>query len=1253
MNRHSHVTKRVDRHVLMFVFSIVALLLLICMVPEAVAQETGTISGRITGNSDGLPIANVNYEILKGSNPDIADEHAWVFAGGGWTDQNGEYTYAGLAAQKYRVRIPSQVLDSIGYAEENRYNVSVAAGIATQVDFALRKKGAISGRVVKASDGTPVANILVDAYRGEDPNIADEHSWFHVGTTQTDADGKYRLGSLDTRRYRVYVRPQSQDGTSYFEANLFNVQVFEDAETENMNLRVRQAGTIYGYVKTPDGDPIANAQVITDAAWTDHDNSWHWTRTDSQGRYEFRLAPSPGEFYPIFTEWVQLGGVDYAPQSDGKLYQATTAGTQGPNYTLQPGGTVTGRVENESGVGISGARLDLRWSESGSDDGVWTDTDASGNFALRGVPAGRNHISLENSWREIQHAGVKYMVGDVHREVHVTAGQTLNAGTFIIYEAGMVTGVIKDQAGNPIVGVEVELDGMDIDGNWAERRDVVSGALGQFTVDYVAPGTYQLWCDKEGFVSGIVNDITVARGQQVDQDVIMSTSAQGATLSGKIVNYLDIAPKDSQNTRLPLYESSYYEDYGYPNFGIIAIPMGQTFTEQDYLNIDSLFVGQVSDNDGIDDGYGDYFGSDGSETPGNYDMGVPPGQMGLFAYYAYPQTFGGMSSVTLNDWKSLALSGGDVRQDIDFSIDISHTGTVRGDLAVPNGYTEFSEEWCLIYAYLLDASGNLSHSYPLGNSVAWGGLAAKYEFQGLQAGKYQLRAYARNLASVLVASVTVSAGQATTHDITFSAGGTLTGQVTDGSVPVNGAMVEIVETGAQAFTSANGTYSISGLNTGTYTALATASGHSDSQVSVDITSGASTPQDFTLSSLVGSISGTVKTATGTNVNGATVVAYNETDDTHKSGQTVAGVFEIEALHPGSYLLAVDAGNYGVVVHPDGSNRISLAASQDVNNVSIVVGSLEPPLFTVNSSASDTSPVILSVEIQSDQDLSADPQVTIVGGAGSGTLGSLVTNPARNRFEIQYTAHADDTLVRLRVQETTPLVSGNPGAQTFSFEVSSNLVSSSSTNVTNALGGTAQMMGAQDNTQVYVPPFAIAGADANEAIPLVIERYGDPGDSVVGTDADSVTAVYDFTFDDSGVSIDQNHTFAVTMSFQLPGGMSQQAFTDSLEIRYFDAGDQQWKTDGISNIRINWTNMTILFDVAHLTKFAGFVGGTSSHHAADAGQDYVIGDFELLDYIDQWAAGQVGDFDLLDCIDLWAAGHYYWDGASSTFKPGYE
>ena len=58
------------------------------------------------------------------------------------------------------------------------------------------------------------------------------------------------------------------------------------------------------------------------------------------------------------------------------------------------------------------------------------------------------------------------------------------------------------------------------------------------------------------------------------------------------------------------------------------------------------------------------------------------------------------------------------------------------------------------------------------------------------------------------------------------------------------------------------------------------------------------------------------------------------------------------------------------------------------------------------------------------------------------------------------------------------------------------------------------------------------------------------------------------------------------------------------------------------------------------------------HPADSDGDHVVGDFELLDYIDDWAAGQVGDFELLDAIDMWALGHYYWDENEQKFKPGY-
>ncbi len=120
-------------------------------------------------------------------------------------------------------------------------------------------------------------------------------------------------------------------------------------------------------------------------------------------------------------------------------------------------------------------------------------------------------------------------------------------------------------------------------------------------------------------------------------------------------------------------------------------------------------------------------------------------------------------------------------------------------------------------------------------------------------------------------------------------------------------------------------------------------------------------------------------------------------------------------------------------------------------------------------------------------------------------------------------------------------------------------------------------------------FALAGVDNTTAVALTIERYGDPGDDVPGTEDQSVSAVYDFSFEDGNVTIDVNHTVTVTMSFLLPQGMSHAEFEDTLEVRYFNVNNQQWQTDGITNIRINWNNYTIMYDVSHFSEFAAFTG----------------------------------------------------------------
>ncbi|MCU0913274.1 MAG: carboxypeptidase regulatory-like domain-containing protein, partial [Planctomycetes bacterium] len=1222
--------------------------------------EWGSLSGHVVREADGTPLANAQVYLLQGDDPDVADENATAWVSGVPTDANGFYRFTGLEQRKYRVNINAQTIGPWDYSQADVYNVQVMDGLPTDnVDVELVAAGVLSGRVLKLADGSPLANAEVELYQGEDPNIADDDAWDWVTWAQTDANGFYRFGGLEERRYRVHVpgqRVPAGTGTAYLQANLYHVQVFSGSETPDMDLRLRPGVVLYGFVRTTQGDPIPNAElVLEESVWTEAGGSqdWYQTMSDTNGRYEFFVPASPGKFFTVYVRdvWGQAA-TNYASSWHGEFYQATAPETRIPDYELGLGGAVRGRVVNESGVGIEGVHIEVESSPQGSWNGPWVQTDPNGDFLLRNLMPGTNYIRVSNGWNEVEQDGVKYQVGETRPgPLNIQAGGTIDLEPFTIYQAGMVSGMVTDQAGVPVVGALIELDGKDINGNWADREEVVTDAFGQYTVDYVAPGTYQLFYIKDGFLPAIVRGLSVARGQHVDCDAVLKTAAYGATLRGKITTYDTLRARDSRGVPLPWYWDSDYEDY-YPGLGLLAFPMGQPWTDQDFLYPDGRFYGMRNLED-IEDGYGDFFAPDANEIPGRYEPWVlPPGDVALCLHYG-----GGdddpnsLWSVYLGAWKRLNLSAGDVRNDVDFTWAVpANPGILRGTVTVPAGYEDFPEDWCMIYAFRLDANGNIANPLPMGDALAAANQARRYEFDTLPAGTYRLHAYAKNLASVLVSSVTVTAGQTTTQNIAFTAGGTVSGQVTDGTNPVAGATVRVVQTGAQDTTDASGNYSLAGLNTGTYTLQASAAAHAPAEATVSVTSGTTTTQNLVISSTAGSIAGTVKTVGAANVNGATVLAYNETDKSQTTTTTVGGAFTLGLLAPGQYILAVNTEQYGVVVYPEGAGRITVAPNQNVTGIAITVGSPVPPEFSVNSSVSGV-PAVLSMEFSSDRDLSAAPAVTLV--AGTGTLGAVTSNEALNRFEVQYTAGAGDNLVSIRIAETTPLVVGNPGGRTFSFEVGVNLVMTNTTNVTNAIGGTASMMGTQDNTQVYVPPFAIAGVESSQAVPLTIERYGDPGDAVAGAPGQTATAVYDFTFDAGGAAVDLNHTLTVTMSFALPAGMTQAEFESTLSVRYFDADKQQWKTDGISNVRINWVNQTITFEVSHLSKFAAFVetapGG--SYHPADGDDDSVIGDFELLDYIDQWVGGQVSDFALLDTIDLWVAGHYYWDENTQSFKPG--
>ncbi|MGA2501848.1 MAG: hypothetical protein ABSH20_29250, partial [Tepidisphaeraceae bacterium] len=298
---------------------------------------------------------------------------------------------------------------------------------------------------------------------------------------------------------------------------------------------------------------------------------------------------------------------------------------------------------------------------------------------------------------------------------------------------------------------------------------------------------------------------------------------------------------------------------------------------------------------------------------------------------------------------------------------------------------------------------------------------------------------------------------------------------------------------------------------------------------------------------------------------------------------------LDAL-PGVTLVS-GTGTLGAVTLAGGTATDLAALSPDHVELSYV-----GPTFSMSSTASSGS---LSMTFFTDVALDALPGVTLV--SGTGTLGA-VTQAGPMSYTCQYTPAAGETLVQVQISEDSanPVVPGEPASKTFGIDIAPNLVEEDGTTFYNAEGASANMMGAQDVTSVYVPPFALSGTDSTTAVTLTATRYGDPGTTVSG--GKTVTGVYEFSFTKDGqvANVQLAHQATVTLSFKLPAGMSQQVFQNTLKVGYFNQSlaTPTWvwndmtnsnPSSGISNIQINWVNSTITFSAAHFTKFTAAAG----------------------------------------------------------------
>jgi hypothetical protein len=206
------------------------------------------VSGTVT-NSAGEPVSGAMLYIGR-----IPDQWRRERAVDTRTDASGAFTLDGLRSSDTQLAAYYP-----GYAPAS---VSITPGRDAQVDIVLSSGGAVEGTIRHA--GTPVAgaNASVNAQQGG-----------HLGQTQTDADGFYRIEGLTPGMVRVTASFGEDSGRRHKTAE---AEIADERVTDvNFNFAATDAG-VEGTV-TIDGKPVVqghiSAQIKSEDGTTENANA--------------------------------------------------------------------------------------------------------------------------------------------------------------------------------------------------------------------------------------------------------------------------------------------------------------------------------------------------------------------------------------------------------------------------------------------------------------------------------------------------------------------------------------------------------------------------------------------------------------------------------------------------------------------------------------------------------------------------------------------------------------------------------------------------------------------------------------------------------------------------------------------------------------------------------------------------------------------------------------------------------------------
>ena len=308
-------------------------------------------------------------------------------------------------------------------------------GGARQVDFALAPGGAVEGRVVRAADGAPVPFATV-AYVRETvttiPGVGAISGAGRRGATAADADGRFRIGGLESGALRLTAR-----GGGGATSGDTVVRLAIGEQVSGVELVVDSARTVRGRaVDAATNQPVAGVQVVA---------------SNAEGTAVPATAAT-GADGAFVIEGLAPGGYSLEADSDTHLpaglpTRVMVGGTDVDDAVvkLRRGYFVSGRVEPAT-VADVGLRLD---TEHGLGRGVFSlgnaRTGDGGRFRLGPLAAGQHVLEATAADGRTGSATVAVKNADVGDVV------------ISLQDGASLVGRVVDQHGKPVADATVAL----------------------------------------------------------------------------------------------------------------------------------------------------------------------------------------------------------------------------------------------------------------------------------------------------------------------------------------------------------------------------------------------------------------------------------------------------------------------------------------------------------------------------------------------------------------------------------------------------------------------------------------------------------------------------------------------------------------------------------------------------------------------------------------------------------------------------